>query len=316
MQKTNSNIETLRVQALSILCTPHPFLDFSCLSPIQDKVDPCCGTNDQISDDASFDFDNFAFIQDNLDPYCSTKKHINNDTVLDFDVFAPAQDNSQSHCSTNQQIQKSDEENNEEQEFSFACTDVKGMHIFADDIFENGKMRAFLPTFDQSLQLFPTINNNASHIRHPLKNIFIKNSVSPQSISSGISKETQNEILQNITMKASSECYEKSNTTGSSNLWRFRQNLDLRSNSDRKDSFVILNPSESKTSIKPNVENIIIKKRKGEKPKNTLTAYEKLYVTNKARKGSNKRRSLLPYKHGLFGFFTNMHELSRNLHPF
>ncbi|CAL5201260.1 unnamed protein product [Lathyrus oleraceus] len=117
-------------------------------------------------------------------------------------------------------------------------------------------------------------------------------------------------------MKASSECYEKSNSTGSSNLWRFRQNLDLRSNSDRKDSFVILNPSESKTSIKPNVENIIIKKRKGEKPKNTLTAYEKLYVTNKARKGSNKRRSLLPYKHGLFGFFTNMHELSRNLHPF
>ncbi|CAL5201319.1 unnamed protein product [Lathyrus oleraceus] len=316
MQKTNSNIETLRVQALSILCTPHAFLDFSCLSPIQDKVDPCCGTNDQISDDASFDFDNFAFIQDNLDPYCSTKKHINNDTVLDFEVFAPAQDNSQLHCSTNQQIQKSDEENNEEQEFSFACTNVKGMHIFADDIFENGKMRALLPTFDQSLQLFPTININASHIRHPLKNIFIKNYLSPQSISSGISKETQNEILQNITMKASSECYEKSNSTGSSNLWRFRQNLDLRSNSDHKDSFVILNPSESKTSIKPNVENIIIKKRKGEKPKNTLTAYEKLYVTNKARKGSNKRRSLLPYKHGLFGFFTNMHELSRNLHPF
>ncbi|XP_050877873.1 uncharacterized protein LOC127081690 [Lathyrus oleraceus] len=279
MQKTNSNIETLRVQALSILCTPHPFLDFSCLSPIQDKVDPCCGTNDQISDDASFDFDNFAFIQDNLDPYSQINKF------------------------------KKATKKNEEQEFSFACTNVKGMHIFADDIFENGKMRALLPTFDQSLQLFPTINNNASHIRHPLKNIFIKNYLSPQSISSGISKETQNEILQNITMKASSECYEKSNSTGSSNLWRFRQNLDLRSNSDHKDSFVILNPSESKTSIKPNVENIIIKKRK-------VTAYEKLYVTNKARKGSNKRRSLLPYKHGLFGFFTNMHELSRNLHPF
>ncbi|XP_058747103.1 uncharacterized protein LOC131620099 [Vicia villosa] len=316
MQKATSNIEMLRMQALSILCTPRPFHDFSCLAPIQDKVDPCCGTKDEISDGGSFDFDEFTFIQDNLDPYCSTKNQINGDNFLDFEFFAPVKDKYESHCSTNQQIQKSDEENNDEREFSFACTDVQGMHIFADDIFENGKMRTLIPNFDQSLQFFPTTNNNASHLQPPLKKIFIKNSISPQSILDGISKETQNELLQNMTMKASSECYEKRNSTGPTSVWRFRQNLDLGSNIDNKESFVILNPSVPKTSIKPKVENIIVKKRKGEQPKNTLTAYEKLYVTNKARKGNNKRRSVLPYKHQLFGFFTIIHGLSRNLHPF
>ncbi|CAI8607514.1 unnamed protein product [Vicia faba] len=282
MQKTNSNIEVLRVQALSILCTPHPFLDFSFLAPIQDKVDPCYDTKDTIN----------------------------------FEVFAPVKDKSESYCSSNQQIHNSDGENTEEREFTFSCTDVQGMEIFADDLFENGKMRTLLPTFNQSLQFFPTTNNNASHLRPPIKNIFIKNSISPKSISGGISKKTQNELLLNMTIKSSSDCYEKSNSTGSSNLWRLRQNLNLRSNSDHMDSYVILNPSVPKTTIKPKVDDIIVKKRKGDQPKNTLSAYEKLYVKNKMRKGINKQRSFLPYKHNIFGFFTNMHRLSRNLHPF
>ncbi|CAI8607515.1 unnamed protein product [Vicia faba] len=316
MQKTNSNIEVLRVQALSILCTPHPFLDFSFLAPIQDKVDPCCDTKNPISDDASFDFDGFSFIQDNLNPYCSTKIQINSDSFLDFEVFAPVKDKSESYCSSNQQIHNSDGENTEEREFTFSSTDVQGMEIFVDDLFENGKMRTLLPTFNQSLQFFPTTNNNASHLGPPIKNVFIKNSISPNSISGGISKKTQNELLLNMTIKSSSDCYEKSNSTGSSNLWRLRQNLNLRSNSDHMDSYVILNPSVPKTTIKHKVDDIIVKKRKGDQPKNTLSAYEKLYVKNKMRKGINKRRSFLPYKHNIFGFFTNMHGLSRNLHPF
>ena len=135
----------------------------------------------------------------------------------------------------------------------------------------------------------------------------------------GISKESQNESLQNMTMveiKASNECYEKSNSTGSSKLWKFRQNMNLRSNSDHKDSLVLLNASATKNSKKPKVENIVNKKRKDEKHKNGLSAYEKLYVSNKTRMDSNKRRSFLTYKHQLFGLFTNMNGLSRNLHPF
>ncbi|RHN41383.1 hypothetical protein MtrunA17_Chr8g0365511 [Medicago truncatula] len=192
-------------------------------------------------------------------------------------------------------------------------------HIFADEIFENGKIRQIPHTFDQSLFIYPTSNNNVSHLRPPLKKIFIKNSVNRHSMLGGISKESQNESLQNMTMveiKASNECYEKSNSTGSSNLWKFRQNMNLRSNSDHKDSLVLLNASDPKNSRKPKVENIVNKKRKDEKHKNGLSAYEKLYVSNKTRKDSNKRRSFLPYKRQLLGLFTNMNGLSRNLHPF
>ncbi|XP_012573855.1 uncharacterized protein [Cicer arietinum] len=119
-----------------------------------------------------------------------------------------------------------------------------------------------------------------------------------------------------VEMKALNESYEKSNSTGSSKLWRFRQNLNLRSNSDHKDAFVLLNPSMPSTTNKQKVENIVVKKRKEDINKSTLSAYEKFYVMNKMKKNSNKRRSFLPYKHHLLGIFTNMNGLSRNLHPF
>ncbi|XP_004513150.1 uncharacterized protein [Cicer arietinum] len=119
-----------------------------------------------------------------------------------------------------------------------------------------------------------------------------------------------------VEVKALNECYEKSNSTGSSNLWRFRQNINLRSNSDRKDAFVLLNPSVPSKANKPKVETIVVKKRKDDINKSTLSAHKKFYVMNKMKKDSNKRKSFLPYKHHLLGIFTNMNGLSRNLHPF
>lgn len=309
----------LRVQALSILCTPYPFLDFHGLDPIPDKVDPECSLKQDISGDTFVDFDEFSSNRDNLDPYCNTNEKINNDTSLDLEGFTPVQDKIDLCCSTKQKIHNNDEENIEEQEFSFPGANFQGIRIFADDLFENGKLRTLLPHFDQSLFYTSTPNNVASHIRPPLKKIFINNSISPQLRSDGNSKETQNEFLENITlveMLESKEHCKKSNSTGSSNLWRFRQNMDLRCNSDNRDSLVILNSSVPKNHVKTKVESIVIKKRKEEQPKKALSTYEKLYLTNKKRKGSNKQRSFLPYKHQLFGFFTNMNGLSRNLHPF
>lgn len=294
MQTTSSNIEMLRVQALSILCTPNPLIDFSGFAPIPDKVDPNFSTKQQINNDTFFYFDGFAPVQDKVDPFCSTKQQLDNEAFLDFDGFSPIQDKLDPHCSTNKQMQDNDEENVEEGEFSFACTEIQGTQIFADEIFENGKIQPITDAFDQSLLFYPIPNNNASHLRPPLKKIFIKNCINPQSILGGFSKEAQNEPLQNMTMvemKASNDCYHKSNSTGSSNLWRFRQNLNLRSNSDHKDSFVLLNSSVPKKPSKPKVENVVAKRRKDVKHKNPLSAYEKFYVTNKTRKESSKRRS-------------------------
>jgi len=319
MQNTNSNIEMLRVQALSILCTSHPFFEFSGFAPIPDKVHPIFSTKKQINNDSLFDFDGFSPVQDKVDPFCSRKQQIDNNPFLDFDDFSPAEGKVDPYYRTKKQMPNNDEENVEEGEFSFACTEVQGIHVFADEIFENGKIRQIPHNFNQSLLIYPTPNNISSHLRPPLKKIFIKNSINRHSMLGCISKESQNESLQNMTMveiKASNECYEKSNSTGSSNLWKFIKNLNLRSNKDHKKSLLLLNASAPKNSRKPKVENIVNKKRKDEKQKNGLSAYEKLYVTNKTRKDSNKRRSFLPYKRQLFGLFTNMNGLTRNLHPF
>ncbi|CAJ2641959.1 unnamed protein product [Trifolium pratense] len=319
MQKTTSNIEMLREQALSIICTPHPFLDFSGFAPIPYKFDPYYGTQRKINNDALFDIDGFPTVQEKLDSYCSTNLQINNDDFFSFGGSSPVQGKLVPHCSTKQIIHDNDEENIEERDFGFACTEVQEMHIFADEIFENGKIRPILHSSDQSLLFFPNPNNDASYISPPIKKNFIENSIKPHSRSGGIPNELQNDPLQNMTLveiNASSECYTKSNSTGTSNLWRFRQNLNLRSNSDHKDSFVLMNPSVPKKSNKSKVENIAVKRRQDEKRKSELSAYEKIYVTNKTRKESKQRKSFLPYKHQLFGLFTNKNGLSRNLHPF
>jgi hypothetical protein len=64
MHKSTSNIEMLRVLALSIICTPHPFLDFSGFAPAQEKLDINCSTKQQISNDDFFSFDGSAPVQD------------------------------------------------------------------------------------------------------------------------------------------------------------------------------------------------------------------------------------------------------------
>jgi len=314
MQKSTSNIEKLRVQSLSILCTSHHFHDFSDFSPLQDRIDSNCSTKQQSNNNVLFDVDEFAPIQGKLDPDCSTKQQINIDDFFSFDDSAPVQEKLDPDCRTRQQIP-----DNDEGKFSFGCTEVQGMHIYADEIFENGKIRPLLHNFDQSLFFFSTPSNDGSHLRPPVKKIFLNNSTNRLSRSGGISKELQNEPLQNMTMvemKVSNECYEKRNSTGSSNLWRFRQHMKLRSNGDYKDSLILMNPSVPKKSSKTKVDNIVVKKRNEEKHKIALSAYEKFYVTNKTRKDSNKRKSFLPYKHQLFGLFSSINGLSRNLHPF
>ncbi|CAJ2636462.1 unnamed protein product [Trifolium pratense] len=320
MQKNTSNIEILRVQSLSILCTSRPFHDFSGFSHPKDRIDSHCNTKQQSNNNVLFDVDGFAPIQDKIDQhFCSTKQQTNHDSFCGFDDSAPVQDKLDPYCSTKKQISDIDEENIEKEEFSFTCGEVQGMHIYADEIFENGKIRSILHNFDQYVLLFPTPNNDGSLLRLPLKKIFLTKSINPLSMLGGISKELQNVSLQNTTMvemKVSGECYEKNNSTGSSNLWKFRQNIHLRSNSDNMDSLVLMNPTVPKKSRKTKVDNIIVKKRKDEKPKVALSAYEKFYVTNKTKKDSNKRKTFLPYKHQLFSLFTNKNGLSRNLHPF
>lgn len=222
------------------------------------------------------------------------------------------------HFSVQEQIHQDRAENFEE--FGFTCIDPQGTLIFADEIFDNGQIRPIYPTiFNQSLLFTATHDNDTSHLRPPLKKLFVEQHKDFDSKSCDILKEPLNDQpSQNMTIvevEALNECCKKSNSTGFSKLWRFRRDLKLRSSSDGKDAFVSFNPPVPTESNKTKGENITVKKRKVGKNK-TLSAHEKFYLANRMRKESNKQKSFLPYKQQLLGLFTNVNGLSRNLHPF
>nr|GMC96517.1 DNA ligase 1-like [Ipomoea batatas] len=119
----------------------------------------------------------------------------------------------------------------------------------------------------------------------------------------------------------------KSNSTGFSKLWRFRD-LAHRSNSDGRDAFVFLNAAEKKIAaggVKVNaggvageINNVTAQQQQKKKKNNknvTALAHER-YLRSKA-KDEDRRRSYLPYRPELVGFFTNVNGgLTRNVHPY
>lgn len=138
----------------------------------------------------------------------------------------------------------------------------------------------------------------------------------------------------------------KSNSTGSSSSKKWKL-LDLlrRSHSDGKDSFVFLTPSSSSSSStssasasvwsslgkkkearvenskdqsskvagKPKAKGIGISGDGGEKK---VSAHEAFYVRNRELKKGDKRKSYLPYRQDLVGFFANVNSMSKAFPPF
>ncbi|KAG2303702.1 hypothetical protein Bca4012_062456 [Brassica carinata] len=236
-----------------------------------------------------------------------------------------------------------EEEEEEEEEFSFACVNAEGSPITAEEAFEDGQIRPVFPLFNRDL-LFHYENADQNDgvsatddnegIRPRLRKVFVEDrdgdgegkkaeegSLGPHcSWSSGTVAEAS----------ASPETCRKSNSTGFSKLWRFRD-LVLRSNSDGRDAFVFLNgngvgdktqsSSSRAAKLTSEEEKKSTKTKKGKEKttssaekKKTKSAHEKLYMRNRALKEEVKHRSYLPYKQ--VGFFTNVNGLSRNIHPF
>lgn len=233
----------------------------------------------------------------------------------------------------------------DEEEFSFACG-IDAPPIAADEVFYNGQIRPLFPLFNQNLLLSDKDLEALKEqlpIRPPVKKIFIQTADNPiPAISSNSSTESEEiagpfcEWSKNKAIEAtpdSPEVCKKSNSTGFSKLWRFKDFLH-RSNSDGRDTFVFLNPttpakveekvvrkdettSEKKISVevKVNGKGTTQKKKKGVKKSEAVLAHE-AYMKSKA-KAEDRRRSYLPYRPDLVGFFTNANGgLSRNVHPF
>ncbi|TKY60860.1 hypothetical protein E2542_SST17963 [Spatholobus suberectus] len=80
-------------------------------------------------------------------------------SFLKFDDLAVVPARPDPNFNDENQIHNDNKENVEEQEFSFACIDPQGMLIFADEIFDNRKIRPTFPIFDQSI-IFTTAHDN------------------------------------------------------------------------------------------------------------------------------------------------------------
>ncbi|CAH8257719.1 unnamed protein product [Arabidopsis lyrata] len=221
--------------------------------------------------------------------------------------------------STEEENRDKDEEEREE-EFSFASVNAENSPITAEEAFEGGQIRPVYPLFNRNI-FFDDPKEET--LRSPLKKLFVESTTTEEE-----EEEEESETVgpycswTNRTVEeASPETCRKSNSTGFSKLWRFRD-LVLRSNSDGKDAFVFLSNGSSSSSstsaklsgVKSSEKGKETTKTEKKKKMRTKSAHEKLYMRNRAMREEGKRRSYLPYQH--VGFFTNVNGLTRNVHPF
>ncbi|KAL7098547.1 hypothetical protein ACP275_09G023800 [Erythranthe tilingii] len=229
--------------------------------------------------------------------------------------------------------ENSDSVEHEEFEFAFATTrdsDLSSSPVSADEIFHNGQIRPVYPVLNRNL--FIEFQNGSEKvngvrdsgpekvptIRLPLRKLFIAERESTMTTTSSSSSEVDD--LDGVPAEtycvwrpkeaaAAEELRKKSSSAGSnSKRWKFKDLL-YRSHSDGiKDSFVFLSPSNS--GRKKENEDRGGKVKPAAAPPPSPPLYSRDVV--------GKRRSYLPYKQDLVGFFSNVNVngFSKNLQPF
>ncbi|KAL5226899.1 hypothetical protein ABZP36_015164 [Zizania latifolia] len=226
----------------------------------------------------------------------------------------------------------SGEDSDGEFEFPFVSreTDGGGGGGVADELFADGRVRAFYPVFGRVLDDAPVPERKPR-----LGRLFHEESrnSSVGSTSSSSSAATDAADLDG----ASPESYclwipgsspasspsrpsrppRKSGSTGSLAPWRRISDLVVgRSHSDGKEKFLFISPPSS-----PAREHPKAKPTKGGNKSptevDTITAGQRMSYYPKALTGAARRKTFLPYRQDLVGLFGNVNGLSRNHHrPF
>ncbi|KAG7651235.1 hypothetical protein AtNW77_Chr1g0071661 [Arabidopsis thaliana] len=247
---------------------------------------------------------------------------LNDDFGSKLKISSKEEENRDDDSWWNQNGTDKDDEGRED-DFSFASVNADNSPITADEAFEDGQIRPVYPLFNRNL-FFDDPEEKT--LRSPLKKLFVESTTTEEEEEESDTVGPYCSWTNRTVEQASPETCRKSNSTGFSKLWRFRD-LVLRSNSDGKDAFVFLSNGSSSTSSTSStaarLSGVVKSSEKGkektktEKKKNkmrTKSAHEKLYMRNRAMREEGKRRSYLPYKH--VGFFTNVNGLTRNVHPY
>lgn len=222
--------------------------------------------------------------------------------------------------------EEEEDEDEEEEEFSFMCGGANTSPIAAEDAFINGQIKTVYPLFNRDL-LFSGEDSGGLHenlpMRPPVKKVFVETREANGQASSSTEESEKasgppRDWSDRKAMEASPEICKKSNSTGFSKIWRFKDLLG-RSNSDGRDAFVFLNNGEhpaTKGEEKSEKEAAVKVSGKVKKGKTASLSAHEAYLKSKA-KGEERRRSYLPYRPELMGFFTNVNGgLTKNVHPF
>ncbi|KAK4362355.1 hypothetical protein RND71_017596 [Anisodus tanguticus] len=209
-------------------------------------------------------------------------------------------------CNENEKEQGNADD--DEFEFSF-IKESEISPVAADEIFYNGQIRPIYPIlFSNNNDIMNgSSNSNTTSdvedacarpktIRFPLRKLFLEEEREANSSCSSSEADDLESIPAGTycvwrpkeTEKPDGSC-KKSNSTGSSKRWKFRDLLH-RSNSDGKDTFVFLTPLKKK-------ENKAEKKTDNNAPKVSA-------MHNYVKNGGEKRKTYLPYRQDLVGFFS------------
>lgn len=215
----------------------------------------------------------------------------------------------------------------QDEEFSFVCANPNDSPISADDAFFNGQIRPVYPLFDRSLLFVDGQDSetpdNPPLLRPPLRKLFVEKQSESDTELEGVVEGTYCEWS-----PTTAELGKKSNSTGFSKLWRFREFMTMRrSSSDGKDAFVFLSnpnpttPKSPQNKLQPQPQSdsrtsTSAPKLNRLKAQTASSAHEIHYVRSRAQKQVDKRRSYLPYRQDLLGFFTSVNGFSKNVHPF
>ncbi|CAA3016876.1 Hypothetical predicted protein [Olea europaea subsp. europaea] len=221
------------------------------------------------------------------------------------------------------------EDENNDDDFEFALVG-ENQRFLDEEFIDDGQIKQVFPVFNRDLLVsYDDYDKGLSgegveSIRIPLKKNFMekcKNDYPSSSSSEADELETippGTYCVWRPEFSKSSPCQcKKSKSTGSgSKRWKFRD-LVRRCNSEGKDSFILLTPKHKEEKPKENVNSKKSKAKRvvsGEKSAaNSL--HEAFYVRNRAIKESDKRKSFLPYRQDLVGFFPNANGLGRRSFP-
>ncbi|CAK9138614.1 unnamed protein product [Ilex paraguariensis] len=220
-----------------------------------------------------------------------------------------------------------DEYDDDEFEFAFVTAESDSSTISADEIFYNGQIRPMFPIFNRDLLLGDLENDDSESSKPPtrsptrfsLRMLLGEERDSPSSEAEELDRVPPGNYSvwtsKEATTGESPESRKESNSTGSSKRWKFRDLLH-RSNSNGKDTFVFFTPSTLNSKKKDEkTDSIDAGKMKAKK----ITGREELMAAQYTRnsrlmKEGERKRSFLPYRQDLVGFFATVNGLmTKNL---